>query len=677
MPAADPDSRPWPRIVRIRPIVATIGVIGLILALLFLTWATLGVRSMRQALVAETERQSLALLQSLILASQYSLATGTLVERLERETQAERARTLLEQLAPARIDRRALASLAATLDVDGISVWTGGEVVAAPEDLSHLIAADASLHPDAWMQTDETVSLQLRDSLEQVRWHGIGFLSRGGAVALWNLPRPGSAASISGVGELIQEIGRQSGINYIVLQAPDGIVFASRPLKPLLKLAADSFLVAVLESDAPSTREIIFEGTPVVEAAAPFLSTDLPSGMFRVGLSLTAVDNAVDRLTLQFGLTALLLILFSTAVSAFVVVRRSLRALGQSYREVETLTGRVLDAIDQAVIAVDGEGRLTILNPTGERWFGVAIANIRGQRFDIALPAPFGLDEAMTSARPLRDREVQCRTARGERTFVYSATALVTSQGNRVGAVAVVRDETDARAMALQVRRAERLSAMGQLAAGVAHEIRNPLNAIALASQQLKLELSGSQNASFADTIWNESKRLNTIVEDFLSLARPSGQPRRTVDLGELTCEITQMARLEADKVPVELRVSLADGCKVDGVADELRKAVWNLLRNALAATPSGGTIEVAVEPVDGQVRLTIDDTGSGIAPEALARVFEPWFTTRAGGTGLGLAITHRIVQDHGGTIDLLSPVPGREHGTRALVKLPPAADNK
>lgn len=677
MPQTEPDPRPWPRTLRVRPIVATVGIISLAVALLFLTWATLGVRSMRRALVAETERQSLALLQSLILASQYSLATGTLIDRLERETQAERARTLIEQAGVAATDTRTLTSLAAALDVDGISMWFGETVTSSPAGLDSLIAADPSLGPDAWLQSDEAVILEMQDSLDQVRWTGVGFVVRGGAAALWSLSRPGSVASISGVGELIQEIGRQSGINYIVLQAPDGIVFASRPLKPLLKLAADGFLVAVLESDAPSTREIIFEGTPVVEAAAPFLSTDLPSGMFRVGLSLTAVDNAVDRLTLQFGLTALLLILFSTAVSAFVVVRRSLRALGQSYREVETLTGRVLDAIDQAVIAVDGEGRLTILNPTGERWFGVAIANIRGQRFDNALPAPFGLDEAMTSARPLRDREVHCRTARGERTFVYSATALVTSQGNRVGAVAVVRDETDARAMALQVRRAERLSAMGQLAAGVAHEIRNPLNAIALASQQLKLELSGSQNAGFAETIWNESKRLNTIVEDFLSLARPSSQPRKTIDLGELTGEIAQMARLEADKVPVELNVSLTDGCRIDGVADELRKAVWNLLRNALAATPSGGTIEVAVESVDGQVRLTIDDTGSGIAPEALARVFEPWFTTRAGGTGLGLAITHRIVQDHGGTIDLLSPVPGRERGTRALVKLPLAADNK
>ena len=654
--------------------VATVAAFGLILALLFSIWATVGIRSMRRALVAETERQSLALLQSLILASQYSLATGGLLERRERETLAERVRALLERDNQQVIEPGYLASLAALLDADGLTIWFDGSAVSTPADLLSDINSESEIDPANWSAAadEDAVSLSLADSSSGRLWDGVGFATKLGPAVVWKAPRTsGPPSAIGGIGELIQEIGRQSGINYIMLQAPDGIVFASRPLKPVLKLAADSFLVKVLEDDVPATRELTFEGLPVLEAAAPFLSTELPSGMFRVGLSLSAVDDAVDRLTLQLGLTALLLVLLSTTVGAVVITRRSLADLGQSYREVETLTGRVLDSIDQAVIAVDAEGRITIFNPTAERWFGRSINAMRGAGIVSALPIDFGLEEVRVSHETIGERELTCCTALGERVLVHSTTPLITSDTAHVGAVAVIRDETDARALALQARRAERLSAMGQLAAGVAHEIRNPLNAIALASQQLKLELAENEATGFADTIWAESKRLNLIVEDFLSLARPSSQPKSPVDWKDLTASVTQMARLEADKNQVALHLNLEDTCVVYGIADELRKALWNVLHNALAATPAEGSILVTLITAGGISSLTIDDTGSGIAPEALPRVFEPWFTTKPGGTGLGLAITHRIVQDHGGTIEIISPVPDRTGGTRVTVRLP------
>ena len=667
-----PPSRSSAATSRLRRVVVVVAVVGMILSVLFLLWATVGVQSVRRALVEETERQSLALLQSLILASQYSLATGALVEQLGRETLAGRTRTLLERHPSGRIDRGDLESEVAALDAEGLSLRTDGTWQSYPERLSAILPADWGTELAVIDVSYEPQEIRFADTMTRQSWDGIVFATSRGDVIVWNSTNiAGAPAAIGGIGELIQAIGRQSGINYIMLQAPDGIVFASRQLKPVLKLAADSFLVSVLESNAPATREIIFEGTPVLESAAPYLSTELPSGMFRVGLSLNAVDDAVDRLTLQLGLTALLLVLLSTTVISIVVTRRSLADLGQSYREVETLTGSVLDAIDQAVIAVDAEGQITILNPTAEQWFGLSIVHVRGKGISDVLPVDFGLDEVRKRSVAINEHEALCITSRGPRTLVYSTTPLVTSETQHVGAVTVIRDETDSRAMANQVRRAERLSAMGQLAAGVAHEIRNPLNAIALAAQQLKLELGPAPSAAMADTIWNESKRLNLIVEDFLSLARPSAQPKTLVDWRELTGSVAQMARLEADKKEVELRLDLLEECNVNGVADELRKALWNLLQNALAATGTDGQIEVALRPDGGMAVLSIDDTGSGIAPEALTRVFEPWFTTKAGGTGLGLAITHRIVQDHDGTIEINSPAPGRTRGTRVVLRLP------
>ncbi len=665
--AESPDARR-----RLRRLVVVIAVAGLVLSILFLLWATVGVRSVRNALVEETERLSLALLESLILASQYSLATGTLVNQLEQETLAERTRTLLQVYPDGGIGATELDSMSSRLDADALSLRIDDAWISSDTDVP-ISMATAGVDILAEIQSDDDqLEVAYTDSLAGQTWEGVVFSTPRGIAVVWAIRGPSSSQpAIGGIGELIQEIGRQSGVNYIVLQAPDGIVFASRPLKPLLKLAADSFLVGVLEGDSAATREIDFEGTPVIEAAAPFLSTELPSGMFRVGLSLTAVDDAVSRLTVQLGLTALLLVLLSTTVISIAVTRRTLADLGQSYREFETLSVSVLNSIDQAVIAVDADGKLTILNPAAERWFDLRARDVYSQNVATILPFDFGLSEALTTRQAHSERESVCQASGGLRTLVYATAPLKTSDSQYVGAVTVIRDETDSRMMATQVRRAERLSAMGHLAAGVAHEIRNPLNAIALAAQQLKMELGPVPSAAMADTIWSESKRLNGIVEDFLSLARPSTMPKSKLDWRALVESVAQMAGLETDKKGVALQLDLCDECRVDGVADELRKALWNLLRNALAATDSGGRISIDLQVDSGIAKLAIDDTGSGVAPDALSRVFEPWFTTKSGGTGLGLAITHRIVQDHEGTIELSSPVPGTTRGTRVVVSLP------
>ncbi len=658
---------------RWRPIAATATAISLVLAILFALWATVGIRAMRRALVRESERQTLALLQSLVLASQYSLATGTLVDQMERNTIADRARPYTDSfedlLDPRRRDELLVASEAA-----GVTLWRGDSLAYGfPDELADMASHDEELRNHSWGEEEDAVRLLVSDSATKISWRGTGIPTTWGGLAVWEKQAPANApAVLGGVGELIQEIGRQSGVSYIMLQAPDGIVFASRPLKPVLKLAADSFLVAVLEGNAPATREIQFEGKPILEAATPFLSTGLPSGMFRVGVSLTAVDEAVTRLTLQLGLTAILLLLLSSAVSVVLVTRRSLTDLGHSYRQVETLTGGVLDAIDQGVIAIDAQDRITIANPAAERVLDISAEKLIGAPVSAHLGAfDFDLRRVAHGGEAARDQEEIRQTRRGARILVYSSTPLVTSDGVPSGAVTVIRDETDARAMAEEMRRGERLSSMGQLAAGVAHEIRNPLNAIALAAQSLRLELSEPDSQKLAETVWEESRRLNTIVEEFLSLARPSTLPRAPLDLADLLRDVSQMARLEADKKQVALTIDSVAQCPIHGVADELRKAVWNLFSNAFAATPSGGEIHVTLSSDSRRARLSIEDSGEGIAPDALKRVFEPWFTTKTRGTGLGLAITHRIVHDHDGTIELMSPRPGGKSGTRVIVDLP------
>ncbi len=660
---------------RMAPMVLTAAIGSAILVVLFVMYAFWGVRQIHRALIDETRRDGIALLESLSMAAQYSVAASELTNRLEWENLSSRARLAGAVAAPADLSPDSLTRLVERSETDGVTVWRRDNVpISYPPELAALLATHPDSLQEAWEAEDFSLTpFQLSDTVRDEVWTGAGAPTSWGAIVAWQrLPRSESKPAWSGIGVLIQEIARRSQIDYIMLQSPDGIVFASRPLPPVLSLAADTFLVNALDDTVAATREIVFEGTPVLEVVHPFLSADLPSGMLRVGIRLVGVESAQRRLTWQLGVSALLFLLLAGASMAFLVVRRSYGELDRTYRRIETLTRRILDSIDQAVIATDQQGRLTVFNRAAERLLG----RTPPQSNDATVESVLGADDYQLSAvananEPIHDRERQQLIGEQVRHLVYSTTPVTTAGGRSEGAVTVVRDETEKRDMAEQMQRALRLSEMGDLAAGVAHEIRNPLNAIALAAQRLCLELPDAETVALATTVVDESRRLNAIVEDFLSLARSSPQPKTVLDLSQLIVSVTGMAKLEAGTAGVMIEEIIEPEVFVDGVADELRKAVWNILANALAATSHGGRISVNLEQSGTRARFAVQDDGHGISKSDLGRVFQPYFTTKNRGTGLGLAITHRIVTDHAGTIGMESPPPGTDKGTRVTVDLP------
>ncbi len=221
-----------------------------------------------------------------------------------------------------------------------------------------------------------------------------------------------------------------------------------------------------------------------------------------------------------------------------------------------------------------------------------------------------------------------------------------------------------------QLRRADRLSALGELSAGMAHEIRNPLGSIKGAAEILGEDYRpGAPKEEFVQILLKETDRLDRIVREFLSFARPKTpdlQPFRANEIIESVLTLTAQAARKAG-VTVEKRLDPALGPQsLD--ADLLKQAFLNLVLNALQAMHGGGTLTVASRYSGGCLEVEIADTGVGIAPEHRKKLFSPFFTTRRDGTGLGLAITYRIVQNHGGTIDVASE-PGK--GTTFTIRIP------
>ena len=226
-----------------------------------------------------------------------------------------------------------------------------------------------------------------------------------------------------------------------------------------------------------------------------------------------------------------------------------------------------------------------------------------------------------------------------------------------------------------QLRKAERLSAIGELAAVLAHEIRNPLGSIRGTAEILKDDFRpGDRKYEFLEILVKESERLNRVVEDFLRLARPQRAVMGDCDVMEELNNVIALVTAEARKRHVGLELKPARLPRMLGDPEKLRQAFLNIILNGLQATNPGGSVTITgsyAEPMDegsGLIELCFADTGSGINGEALERIFEPFYTNKEDGTGLGLAITRKIIEAHAGSIEVKSK---EGEGTTFRIRLP------
>jgi two-component system sensor histidine kinase HydH len=220
------------------------------------------------------------------------------------------------------------------------------------------------------------------------------------------------------------------------------------------------------------------------------------------------------------------------------------------------------------------------------------------------------------------------------------------------------------------MKRAERLYALGQLSAGLAHEIRNPLASIEGAAAVVQRELqSDERRREFLDIIQKESRRLNQLLTSFLNFARPSPPDLKAVEIQGLLDSVIVLAQHAGDTGRWEIKKDVQPG--LSGLVcdpEQLKQVLLNLVMNATQATPQGGTVVLAARDDGNEVTIDVDDQGCGISQDCLDRVFDPFFTTKETGTGLGLSLAHRIVSQHGGTLTVARNSPD---GVTMRVSLP------
>ncbi|MFI5319166.1 MAG: nitrogen regulation protein NR(II) [Myxococcota bacterium] len=343
-------------------------------------------------------------------------------------------------------------------------------------------------------------------------------------------------------------------------------------------------------------------------------------------------------------------------------------------KELQRLHERTVESLTSGLITVDADGRVTSCNPEGVRILSRSPEEILGASLEALLP---GITELMERGMPgpRRARLVLVLAGGEHRHLGVAASVLRPTQGAPAGHVVIFQDVTQVVALERALRQRERLAAVGELAAGVAHEVRNPLAAISGCVEMLRAvnrERSGDlEQERLMSIVLREIERLDALIADFLQFARPAAPKLEAVQVAPLLRELAEMCRAACPAgVRVGVEVAAGDALRVHADAKQLRQVLWNLVLNAAQAMGERGEIRLAAAATEralpqgadaearsgaasgrGAVEISVADDGPGVAPEALERIFDPFFTTKPSGTGLGLATVHRIVTSHGGSI--------------------------
>lgn len=397
------------------------------------------------------------------------------------------------------------------------------------------------------------------------------------------------------------------------------------------------------------------------------------------------IDTVVALQLTVFAVVALVVGLITTKLTQTGV---ELTSVEHALEQLRLDTGDILGNIPTAVLTVDGNGRLAYANPAAEKllairadvWMEKPVMDELGRRSS-------GLQQALERTRsyriPVASVEIEVRR-NGESVPVGVSTAVLERREGPPSVTAIMRDISDVKRMEKLRQRTERLEAIAELSASLAHEIKNPLASISSSVQQLEFkEYADGDDQLLSRLILKESDRLSRLLSDFIDFARVRVERLRKLDLRDVICHATEVVRQHPSYRPeIELDTKLdSKPVLLSGDEDLLYRVVTNLVLNAVQAAIPGRKTTVRVEAfneskdclpqkltMSNSVLLRVSDDGPGILDEDLKRIFDPFFSRRRGGTGLGLAIVHRAVQEHHGTIMVSS---SRETGTQFTVCLP------
>lgn len=481
-----------------------------------------------------------------------------------------------------------------------------------------------------------------------------------------------------GIGRLLRDIGTTASIHYVVLQDEDGILTASAGVQEMQSIAADPFLLEAMTNNEAHSRRIEVEDEILFEIVKRMEIAEGEHALMRIGLSLDLLRGIQQRSMHRVIIIAAGFFIIAGMLLVWLHTRRRFAGLQREHRKMRGYTALVLDNISDAVVATDAPGHITVFNQAAARLFATSAAEAAGRACkDVCHDDVLRLEHTRAHALPIPYEETVLTDERGERHILAVSTSVIRDDDGAVESiVAIARDITAQRRAQEQSQRRDRLTAMGELAAGIAHEIRNPLNAISIITQRFQSEFTPQEDADeyrqMTRTIRSEIQRVNGIITQFLAFARPQRLLPQPCDVRTLLDDSIAVVRAQAARSGIAVSVIAEEGLTVMVDREKIQQALLNLLQNAIEAMEDDGIIKLLAGRRGTHIVIAVADNGPGIPDDIRKQIFNLYFTTKATGTGLGLGIVHHIVEEHGGDINITS----NEHGgTTVELLLPDTGD--
>ena len=477
-----------------------------------------------------------------------------------------------------------------------------------------------------------------------------------------------------GLGKIIRDLSDNHGIEYIALQDTEGILAAGSSVDTLNSIESDNLLYNALDYDNIYTRIHPYKNEEVFETIKRLVYNGEVIGLFRLGLSMEDVRTVEDRMVRRIIIISLVLAVIGIVVLSVIFTSQNLRSVSDEFKKFRTFTSVVLTNMGDAVIVVDEKKIITLFNKSSEKLFKTEADKVLNNEIrDLSSDISENLDSFIhTKKEFFEDFMVETNINTEVKYLLLNFTRNKTAGEKKDSYTIVIKDITDTKKMEEEAKRKEKLSAMGELASGVAHEIRNPINAIGMIAQRLDREFKVENNTeefhSITKLLRNEVTRINKIITQFLSYAKPLTLQKKTVnskdffdDLFRLFVEQARIKNVKFNKLSEQNFVIKLD-------PELIKQSLINFIQNALDAVENEGKVELDYNLNNNQLTIEITDNGPGIPEELKKKIFDLYFTTKNEGTGIGLSVAQKILSEHKGTIEVFSE-PGKS--TKFKITLP------
>ena len=382
--------------------------------------------------------------------------------------------------------------------------------------------------------------------------------------------------------------------------------------------------------------------------------------VYIVQLDFEQFTTPLKRQLLQIIILLVVILLVGIGGALSFATLKGLRGSQLRLGKMRAFTDILVSSLPIGLIATDSSGAIQVYNSFARELIGMDLHAIVGKLPDSCLPPQLSqmLSGHKIEGEKDRQAEIHVDLLSGKDKILHLASMVVLDDdGSFAGEVLLIRDLTTVKQLEKDLQRSERLAALGKMAAGVAHELRNPLSSIKGLAVLLKSKFSPPSNeAETADILVKEVERLNRSIGELLDYAKPGQLRNDAASIKELIGKTVSLIRMDAESYGIVIKLETDDELPLLFVdKDKVNQVFLNLFLNAIQAMEHGGELIVKTQLFENNIKITIRDNGVGIEPENLGRVFDPYYTTKSDGTGLGLSMSSKIVEEHGGSIEVKS----------------------